>query len=177
MDRRPPSRARGYAQPITQESFKALLDPPDEIPDHFDADLRETITGLADTIPLRTQDRTPQGFVSRRITVDNIKRIKVKLRKKSFRGAQGIDAVSYFEIPNDVLVDLFHACIDKCDAQQQWLVTILISILKQGRAVDNPESYRLEGLECCLLKILTLLFDGTIKSMDRGKKYYSRYSE
>jgi hypothetical protein len=35
-------------------------------------------------------------------------------------------------------------------------------ILKQGRAVDDPESYRLVGLECCLLKILTL-FDGRLR--------------
>jgi hypothetical protein len=32
-------------------------------------------------------------------------------------------------------------------------VTILIGILKQGRAVDNPESYRLVSPECCLLKV------------------------
>jgi hypothetical protein len=104
------------------ESFKARLNPPDTVPDHFDADLHEIMTGLADTIPLRTQDRTPQGFFSRRITVEDIAEVKKKLRKKSFRSAHGIDAVSYSKIltiPNEVLVELFHTCLDKCDAPQR----------------------------------------------------------
>jgi hypothetical protein len=109
------------------ESFKARLNPPDEIPEHFDKDLHEIISGLADTIPRRTTDQTPQGFFSRWITEDDIKRIKVKLGKKSFRSAHGIDAVSYSKImtiPNDVLVNLFHTCIDNCDAPQHWLVSL-----------------------------------------------------
>ncbi|KAF8123371.1 hypothetical protein K438DRAFT_1651237, partial [Mycena galopus ATCC 62051] len=49
-------------------SFSTRLNPPDDIPDHFDAELNEIMTGLAATIPTRTQDRTPQGFFSRDIT-------------------------------------------------------------------------------------------------------------
>ncbi|KAJ6483692.1 hypothetical protein DFH09DRAFT_1340300 [Mycena vulgaris] len=103
------------------KSFKARLNPPDELPDHFDADLHDIISSLTDTIPQCTQDRTPEQFFTRRIAEDDIKRIKVKLRKKSYRSAQGIEAVSYSKImtiPNDVLVELFHTCLDKCDAPQ-----------------------------------------------------------
>ncbi|KAF7360729.1 Reverse transcriptase domain-containing protein [Mycena venus] len=92
--------------------------------------------------------------------------MKRKLCKKSFRSAHGIDAVSYSKIltiPNDALVELFNTSLDKCDASQRWLVTILIGILKQGRAVDDSESYRLVGLECCLLKVLTMLFDDRLR--------------
>ncbi|KAJ7478975.1 hypothetical protein FB451DRAFT_1395587 [Mycena latifolia] len=64
-------------------------------------------------------------------------------------------------IPNDALVTLFHACLDSVHAPQKWLVTLLI--LKQGRAVDDPESYWLVGLECCPLNVLTLLLDGRLR--------------
>ncbi|KAF7374452.1 Reverse transcriptase domain-containing protein [Mycena sanguinolenta] len=144
------------------ESFKARLNPPEHIPDHFDADLHEIMEGLANTIPSRTLDRTPQRFFSRRITIEDIISVKRKLRVKSFRSAKGVDEVSYSKIPtipNSVLVELFQRCIDDCDAPQKWLVTILVGLLMQGRDVHDPESYRIVGLECCLLKILTLLFD------------------
>ncbi|KAJ6631076.1 hypothetical protein B0H10DRAFT_1682584, partial [Mycena sp. CBHHK59/15] len=113
------------------DSFKACLNPPELVPDHFDADPHEIVSALANTIPKHMQDHTPQGFFSRRITEDDIKRIKVKLRKRSYCSAQGINAVSYsriMTIPNEVLVELFHACLD---------ITV----------------------ECYLLKVLTLLFD------------------
>ncbi|KAJ6630226.1 hypothetical protein B0H10DRAFT_1774844, partial [Mycena sp. CBHHK59/15] len=113
------------------DSFKARLNPPESVPDHLDANLHKIISALVDTIPKHMQDCTPQGFFSRQITEDDIKRIKVKLRKRSYRSAQGINAVSYsriMTIPNEVLVELFHV-------------------------------YCLVGLECCLLKVLTLLFD------------------
>jgi hypothetical protein len=34
-----------------------------------------------------------------------------------------------------------------------------VGILKQGKRATDPDSYRLIGLECCLLKVLTLLID------------------
>ena len=155
------------------DSFKARLNPPDEIPDFFDADLHKIVTALNDTIPRRTIDRTPQAFFSRRITMKDIQEIKKRLRNKSFRSANGIDSVSYakiMSIPNEALITLFHACLDNVDAPQQWLVTLLIGILKQGRTVDDPESYRLVGLECCLLKVLTLLLDGRLREWAAANK-------
>ncbi|KAF7356855.1 Reverse transcriptase domain-containing protein [Mycena venus] len=72
-------------------------------------------------------------------------------------------------IPNDTLVTLYHTCVDNLDAPQNWLVTLLIGILKEGRAVDDPESYRLVGLECCLLKVLTLLLNGRLREWAASK--------
>jgi hypothetical protein len=37
-----------------------------------------------------------------------------------------------------------------------------MGILKEGRAVDDPESYGLVGLECCLRKVFTPLLDGRL---------------
>ncbi|KAJ7494671.1 hypothetical protein B0H11DRAFT_1617589, partial [Mycena galericulata] len=51
------------------DSFKARLNPPDEMPDFFDADLHKIVNALNASIPNQTMDRTPQQFFSRRITV------------------------------------------------------------------------------------------------------------
>ncbi|KAF8212175.1 hypothetical protein K438DRAFT_1441241, partial [Mycena galopus ATCC 62051] len=111
------------------------LNPPDVLPDNFDADLHDIVQSLNATIPRITTDRTSQMFFTRRITVTDIQDIKKKLRNKSLRSSVGIDDVSYAKIltiPNDALVSLFHACLDV-------------------------------GLECCLLKVLTLLLDGRLR--------------
>ncbi|KAJ7864655.1 hypothetical protein B0H13DRAFT_1574580, partial [Mycena leptocephala] len=121
------------------DSFKSRLNPPDDLPEQFDADLHEIVQKLNATIPKVTTDRTSGEFFTRRITIKDIQEIKKKLKKKSVRSAVGIDDVSYAKImtiPNDALLTLFHACLD---------------------------SYRLVGLECCLLKILTLLLDGRLR--------------
>jgi hypothetical protein len=62
-------------------------------------------------------------------------------------------------ILNKALLKLFNYCIQNRTAPQDWFTTILLRILKPGKPADNPESYRLVGLECCLLKCLTLLID------------------
>jgi hypothetical protein len=131
------------------------------------------VNALNATIPKRTTDRTPQGFFSRRITVKDIQRIKKKLRKKSLRRANGIDKITYAKImtiPNEALVQLYHACIDNVDAPQHWLVILLIGILKQGRAVDDPESYRLVGMECGLLQMFTMIFEERVREWDGVNK-------
>jgi hypothetical protein len=156
------------------DSFKARLNPPPELPDSFDANLHDMVTSLNATIPRRTSDRTDEKFFSRLITIEDIQGVKRKLQKKSFRSAVGIDEVSYAKImtiPNEALVTLYHTCIDDLDAPQKWLVTLLVGILKVGRAVDDPESYRLVGLECCLLKVLTLLLDGRLREWAASKNF------
>jgi hypothetical protein len=90
-----------------------------------------------------------------------------KLKDRSSKSAHGIDHVSYQQIqsvPNEVLLELFNFCIQNRTAPQNWLTTILLGILKQGKPAHNPESYRLVGLECCLLKCLTLLIDLRIQA-------------
>ncbi|KAJ7082160.1 hypothetical protein C8R43DRAFT_909704, partial [Mycena crocata] len=117
------------------KSFKARLNPPDVVPEQFDADLQEIINGLADTIPFRTKDQTPQGFFLRLVVEDDIKQMKLKPRSRLFCSAHGIDVVLYSKIltiPNSVLVELFNTCLVKCDAPQHWLVMLLVGILKQG---------------------------------------------
>ncbi|KAJ6582007.1 hypothetical protein B0H19DRAFT_930253, partial [Mycena capillaripes] len=113
------------------DSFKARLDPPVEIPDTFDANLHKMVSLLNSTIPRCTQDRTPLGFFSQKITVKDMQRIKKKLCKKTLHRSSGIDDLTYekiMTIPNKALVTLF-------------------------------QTYRLMGMECCLLQMYTMLLD------------------
>ena len=47
----------------------------------------------------------------------------------------------------------------KRDAPRQWLISILVGILKTGKVNTDASSYRLVGLESCLLKMLTMLIE------------------
>ncbi|KAJ7915957.1 hypothetical protein B0H13DRAFT_1584298, partial [Mycena leptocephala] len=69
------------------DSFKSRLNPPDDLPEQFDADLHEIVQKLNATIPKVTTDRTSGVFFTRRITIKDIQEIKKKLKKKSVRSA------------------------------------------------------------------------------------------
>jgi hypothetical protein len=65
---------------------------------------------------------------------------------------------------------MFNACVDSLDAPQLWFTTVLLGVLKIGRASTSPDSYRLVGLECCLLKFLTLLIDRRLRAWAEENK-------
>lgn len=57
------------------------------------------------------------------------------------------------------LVELANLCVSTRSAPRVWLCSLLVGILKKGRSSLVAESYRLIALECCLLKLMTLLID------------------
>ncbi len=57
----------------------------------------------------------------------------------------------------DALLRFFNLCLDLRSAPRMCMFTILIGILKPGKDATDPASYRLVGLEFCLLKTFTLL--------------------
>jgi hypothetical protein len=67
------------------------------------------------------------------------------------------------KIPNPALLELFNRCIADLNAPQNWFTTVLVGVLKVGKPATDPDSYWLIGLECCLLKVLTLLIDWRIR--------------
>ncbi|KAJ7692954.1 hypothetical protein B0H16DRAFT_1652557, partial [Mycena metata] len=145
-----------------RETFRARLNPPAIMPAHFDADLKRLHDIMSEAIPRRTADRTPEQFFTRPWELPEIEKMKRKIRNRSSKSARGIDQCSYKKIqsiPNDALLTLFNYCIMNCTGAQDWFTTLLVGILKMGKSAEDPESYRLIGLECCLLKCLTLLID------------------
>jgi hypothetical protein len=137
------------------------------MPIHFDAELKHLRNLMSDSIPPTTVDHTPEHFFSRPWVLADIEALKQKLRDRSSKSAHRIDYISYLKIqsiPNEALLKLFNYCIENRTAPQDWFTTILLGILKPGNPADDPESYRLVGLECCLLKCLTLLIDMRIRA-------------
>jgi hypothetical protein len=146
--------------------FRDRINPPCVPPPHFDRDiisLRQTLSG---TIPSKTIDFSPQKFFSRPIAESEIAAAKKKVKLRQSKSARGLDKVSYADIaaiPNTALAELFNTCMSSTNLPTNWLSTALVGILKQGKPSDEPSSYRLIGLESCLLKFLTLLVDGRIR--------------
>lgn len=60
-------------------------------------------------------------------------------------------------LDNDQLLNLLNTCLKNNDAPSIWFSTVLTGVLKRGKPPSNPDSYRTIGLECCLLKVMTLL--------------------
>ncbi|KAG6826599.1 hypothetical protein H0H92_015203, partial [Tricholoma furcatifolium] len=149
-----------------RESFTKRLNPPVVPPSHFDLGVRSRYAALSGLIPSRTVDHSSGLFFSSPVTEDEIAAAKRKLRDRSSKSARGIDDVSYrtiASIPNDCLAQLFNDCVTGLDALQDWLTTVLVGVLKTGKPATDPESYRLIGLESCLLKTLTLVIDARLK--------------
>ncbi len=74
--------------------------------------------------------------------------------------ATGLDAETYaaiMDMDNDLLAELINACIKHKDAPSVWLTSVIIGILKRGKPADEPDSYRVISLECCLLKMATMI--------------------
>ena len=147
--------------------FQLRLNPPLHVPSTIDSVVCELREVLAGSIPSITCDRTPQGFFSRPFTLAEVEDAKFHLAQRHTKASPGLDGVPYrtvLDIPNDALLQLFNACVDSQDAPQSWLTTVLVGVLKAGKPDSSPESYRLVGLECCLLKVMTLLIDRRLRA-------------
>ncbi|KAJ7127581.1 hypothetical protein C8R43DRAFT_1027708 [Mycena crocata] len=87
--------------------FKERLNPPDVLPEHFDVEQHQWNAFMAGEIPDSTQDRTPGKIFSRPFTIEDVEKIKARIKKHDAKSATGVDRTTYLkilEIPNDVLV-------------------------------------------------------------------------
>ncbi|KAF7964774.1 hypothetical protein HWV62_3128 [Athelia sp. TMB] len=136
------------------------MNPPAILPLSFDEARHERIARLVALIPGITIDRTQGQFFSRPFTEKDIEDAKTQIAKHAATSAQGPDRVSYVDIgmiPNDELVRLFRACVEARESPSAWLLAKIVGILKHHKPGDDPDSYRIIGLESDLLKTLTLL--------------------
>jgi hypothetical protein len=62
-----------------------------------------------------------------------------------------------------VLQSMYNECLLQRDVPDMWLTSSLVGVLKKNRSWRLPESYRVVGLESCLLKGLTWLMDRRIR--------------
>ncbi|KAJ7106409.1 hypothetical protein C8R43DRAFT_823907, partial [Mycena crocata] len=69
------------------DTFKARLNPPQVIPEHFDIDARRLNEILSSAIPQRTPDRTPNKIFSRPFTIQDMENIKVRIKRHEAKSA------------------------------------------------------------------------------------------
>lgn len=80
--------------------------------------------------------------------------------------AKGKDKVAYetiLSLDQTALLKLLQKCIDLCELPSAWTEAIIAAIPKKGKPPDNPNSYRVIGLQSCFLKLLTLLIDRRLR--------------
>jgi hypothetical protein len=143
-----------------KDVFEKRLNPPALLPPQFDSAQHKINKVLATLLPAKTKDSTPEGFFTQAWSEDDMGRLKDRIRKHSLDSSPGEDQTSYadlLEIPNDDLAYLVNECVAKNDAPTLWFMTALIGILKRMKPHEDPNSYRLIGLESCFLKGLTML--------------------
>ncbi|EJD46730.1 hypothetical protein AURDEDRAFT_63058, partial [Auricularia subglabra TFB-10046 SS5] len=107
-------------------------------PPQFDTAWRDSIKEFVSRLPEHTEDASRDGIWSRPFTVEEVAGGKVLLTAH-LDSAPGIDKKAYtdvLKIPN--------------------------SEIAKG-PYDDPENFRMIGLECCLLKLMTLLLDRRLR--------------
>lgn len=162
----PRSRLAAVALDALRNVFMHRMNMPVVPPAEFAEEDLQRMRDLAAEIPECTIDATEGRHFSRRFTVKEVAALKAKIRTAALGSSRGIDNKSYkqlLDIPNDVLCELFNACLEVRNVPKMWLTTVLTAILKRKLDPSLAESYRTIGLECCLLKFLTMLFDGRIR--------------
>jgi hypothetical protein len=105
---------------------------------------------------------SPRQSCTRDITLEEIEEMKLHIKEHGLDTALGVDGFSYGDclaVPNEKLLEFFLFCLRNEDAPRPWLISLLIGILKKDKDATDPSSYRLIALECCMLKMLTLIID------------------
>ncbi|KAL1937065.1 hypothetical protein VTO73DRAFT_15134 [Trametes versicolor] len=147
--------------------FVHRMNPPEVLPDTFDPLARALNRLTAHSLPRHTVDTTEGQHFSRPFTEEEIDSVKAHIRSHNRNSARGLDSVGYDDvlaIPSDRLCTLFQACVDSTAAPQAWLKAIIAAVKKPKKDGTLPESYRIIGLENCLLKTLTLLIDRRLRA-------------
>ncbi|TEB20118.1 hypothetical protein FA13DRAFT_1820382 [Coprinellus micaceus] len=139
----PKPRPMAVKLPELATDFKGRMNPPAILPPLFNQAKYEDDARRATFLPDETVDRSPHHSFSRPFTEDDIIWAKKRIRQRPRNSARG----------------LFNECIAQKDVPKKWLSTTLIGILKPKKPESKPESYRIIALECCILKVLTLLID------------------
>jgi hypothetical protein len=146
------------------DEFKKRMNHPEETPLSFNKEKLQKWAEEFKDMPRINEDWPPRKSFSRKLTLEDIEWGKRHIMNHMLT-ASGIDDFSYGDIigiPNEKLLALLQAVIDKKIFPSKWLAALVAGILKARKDQLN-RSYHLVVLECCLPKFLTLLIDRRIK--------------
>lgn len=146
--------------------FEARLNYPATAPESFNSEQLAFNARMARELAVEPVDTSPRLSYTREITLEEIEDMKRHIKEHGLDTACGVDGFSYKDclaIPNEKLLEFFLFCLKNCDMPRPWLISLLIGILKKDKDPCEPSSYRLIALECCMLKMLTLIIDRRLR--------------
>ncbi|KAJ7156264.1 hypothetical protein C8R46DRAFT_828836, partial [Mycena filopes] len=121
------------------------LNQPKVPPKSFNMEQLEFNARMAKSLTQDPVDTSPRQSCTREITMEDVEWMKRHIKEHGLDTSVGVDDFSYEDclaIPNDKLLEFFRHC---------------------NKDATDPSSYRLIALECCMLKMLTLIIDRRIR--------------
>ncbi|KAJ7715683.1 hypothetical protein B0H16DRAFT_1741742 [Mycena metata] len=146
--------------------FEARLNYPQVTPPSFNSDQLAFNARMARELTSPPLDTSPRQSYTQDITIEEIEAMKRHIKAHGLDTALGVDDFSHqdcMDIPNEKLLEFFLYCLKHQDMPRYWLTSLLIGILQKDKDAADPASYRLIALECCMLKMLTLIIDRRIR--------------
>jgi hypothetical protein len=148
------------------ECFEKRMNAPDPPPASFNMRQKQAAEEYARSIPWPSGLDAEDDTFNQKVTEEQIAWAKDHLRSH-YNTAVGIDRVHYREvldIDNAVLCRLINQCLERNDAPQAWMTTLIAAIPKKDKPLSEADSYRTVGLESCFLKLVCLLIHKRIYS-------------
>ncbi|TFY51664.1 hypothetical protein EVG20_g10896 [Dentipellis fragilis] len=148
--------------PALRTVFEDRMNPPTALPAHWDTDFHRASRLALDCVPDCMIDLSAGAVFSPPFSLDEIAKAKSHIHDRSRAAALGADGTSFehiLAIPNPALQELCQECIQQCSVPSSWRLSIIAAILKHGKPANSADSYRLIGLESCLLKFITLIIE------------------
>ncbi|KAJ7032921.1 hypothetical protein C8F04DRAFT_958347, partial [Mycena alexandri] len=128
------------------KDFEARLNHPAKTPATFNSEQLAFNARMARELNAHELvDTSPRLSYTREITLKDIEEMKKHIKEHGLDTSVGVDAFSYQDclaVPNEKLLEFFQFCLKNQDA---------------------PRLYRLIALECCMLKMLTLIIDRRLR--------------
>ncbi|KAJ7185043.1 hypothetical protein C8R46DRAFT_833069, partial [Mycena filopes] len=127
-------------------NFESRLNHPAQTPVTFDSEQLAFNARMAQDLSTRgLTDTSPRLSYTRDITLKDIEEMKKHIKEHGLDTSVGVDGFSYKDclaVPNEKLLEFFQFCL---------------------KNQDVPQPYRLIALECCMLKMLTLIIDRRLR--------------
>lgn len=151
---------------VVADRMATLFRDPNGGQHQFSASVRREADDFMKSLPQSMRDRSAGQFFDRPISTDEVGEGKSRLRKL-LTAAPGIDGIPYsdiMDIDNEQIANLINTCLNQEDAPSMWLIALVMALLKKGKAAADPKSYRPIVMECCFLKLVTILLDTRIRA-------------
>ncbi len=142
------------------------MNPPLPPPPTFSAAALQFVDVMSGAVPPHNADPSAGNFFSAQWTLSELQDALKHIKRNNMHSALGKDKVAYstiLSIDETLLLNVFQRCIDLCEIPTSWADAVVAAVPKKAKPLDDPDSYRVIGLQSCFLKVLTLLIDRRLR--------------